>query len=131
MRPPRPWRTSDSTLRSGVIVVAFVALMGFVVVGAGAGPSHAGTAVTPPPVERSADLASKGSLVLDPAVGPAGFGSTLSGWSQITVGPHPSGRGTPAMAFDPLDNYTLLFSGGWSGGAGTNDTWTFHNGAWN
>ena len=52
-----------------------------------------------------------------------------TGWSLVsTTGP--VYRGTPGLVYDGIDGYVLLFGGGWSGGAGTNDTWTFHAGTW-
>ncbi len=55
--------------------------------------------------------------------------SFLNGsWTNLTskITAHPSGRGFQMMAFDPLDNYSILF-GGWN--ANTNvylgDTWSY------
>ncbi|HEV2450173.1 MAG TPA: PKD domain-containing protein [Thermoplasmata archaeon] len=84
------------------------------------GPSH--LASRPIPAATAAPAS--------PIVGGAGAASAL-GWFNATNRTAPSSRELPAIAYDPLDNVTVLFGGGI--GAGDiiyNDTWVFAGGVW-
>ena len=50
-------------------------------------------------------------------------------WTQVTTSPAPSPRSMPAMAYDPVDGYVVLF-GGHTFTSMYSDTWTFVNGTW-
>ncbi|MDE1838182.1 MAG: PKD domain-containing protein, partial [Euryarchaeota archaeon] len=50
-------------------------------------------------------------------------------WTQLSPATSPPVRGAPGMAYDPVDQYAVLF-GGWGGSSFLGDTWTFAGGAW-
>ena len=63
------------------------------------------------------------------------YGSAVTAaWRNITSGlnasPPLTDYGQSMMAFDPLDNYTVLFGGIGSNGLPMNDTWVFEAGGW-
>jgi PKD repeat protein len=51
-------------------------------------------------------------------------------WTNLTDPSAPPSLDYAAMAFDPVDNYTVLFGGQAAGAYPTNQTWMFTNGSW-
>jgi PKD repeat protein len=66
--------------------------------------------------------------------GPSVGSSVPANWTNITNGASPSPRWGAALAFDPIDGYTLLFGGASLSSSGLeydlNDTWTYNHGSW-
>ncbi|HTT25541.1 MAG TPA: kelch repeat-containing protein, partial [Thermoplasmata archaeon] len=66
--------------------------------------------------------------------GSGGNGTGGGNWSVVNAGGagSPAGREFFSMAYDPVDQYVVMFGGGTAVGPGQqyNDTWTFANGSW-
>ncbi|MCI4351054.1 MAG: PKD domain-containing protein [Thermoplasmata archaeon] len=76
------------------------------------------------PVSAPSNLATSGGPIVR-------NGSSVPGWTNITgsVGTAPPYRSYGrAMAYDPVDNYVVMF-GGYTGSY-LDDTWAFHGGKW-
>ncbi|HEV2317652.1 MAG TPA: PKD domain-containing protein [Thermoplasmata archaeon] len=69
-------------------------------------------------------------------IGAATHPATSFGWQQITTNGSPPGTAGGGFAYDPADNYTVLFGGCVAGNywysvcTPTNTTWTYRNGTW-
>ena len=54
-------------------------------------------------------------------------------WTLLHPTPHPTSRAMASLAFDPIDNETILFGGtaaAWGGPPYFNDTWEYRAGNW-
>jgi PKD domain len=86
------------------------------------------------PLRSAASAPARGAAELTgspvrPAAAPSAPGPV--GWFNLTASKGPSARELAAVAYDPVDNYTVLFGGGqFAAGAVYDDTWTYSNGTW-
>lgn len=91
----------------------------------GAAP-HAGT-----PARSSLHPGPAGTALSTASLRAAPGVPSALGWFNATNGTAPSPRELPAVAYDPLDNYTVLFGGGIGvGDVVFNDTWVYAGGIW-
>jgi hypothetical protein len=92
------------------------------------------------PSERdTADVASDKSGIVVFGGEKAAFGGSYlddtwsyanGSWKQLELSVHPPALISGGMAYDPLDETTVLFGGGNSGGTCTSATWTFSGSRW-
>lgn len=107
--------------------------------GAHATPDEPLRATTAAPPHGAMELAKAQASLHDlaraaghPHAGAPGVSPGEFTWSNLTAGltASPSAREGPALAWDPVDGYVLLFGGIRSGPTFLSDTWSFSNGAW-
>lgn len=82
---------------------------------AGQDPNHAGDLI--------------GAFVFSPAGAPGGSSPTWTNITPTPPAPSPPTRWGAGFAYDPMDQYSLLFAGDGGGGCAS-DTWTYANGVW-
>ena len=133
-------------LATGAVLVAVALVLGFApTVGtphlASAAPSAGGSAAGFGAQELTAaehSLGPSAPPALPVGRGPSGAGAAPTNvpgpayrWvAAATPTPGPSARAYPAMAWDPVDGYVVLFGGYLASGVPGFDTWSYLNGTW-
>jgi PKD repeat protein len=96
------------------------------------GPAVSGHMIDPAGSSRSTGIAGAGSPRAASSSGPVvQNGSSAPGWANVTAtagSPPPYRSYGRSMAYDPVDNYVVMF-GGYTGSY-LDDTWAFHGGKW-
>lgn len=102
-----------------------VSLNGHLVrIGAGAGPNEKAPSLSSVSTARAVPHPAQASL-------PANWSKLCAGASPYNCVPQPSARRGPALTWDSVDGYAVLFGGSTAVGSGLlNDSWKFKHGVW-